>query len=515
VRARAYTIGQDVVFGAGEYAPETASGRRLLAHELTHVVQQAGAASRSIQRQAVGEYDPYGYRDEGLYTFVDRSRHPAGGCGVCWETPQIAGDKVHQAVQSRFREQFPTVETELDLREHMVHENSEDIHRGIKGSSTADLVRIGSARGGVPFADSLVIELGEIKPANDSGYEEGRKQLNRYERELRDLFGPSGAVQISRLNESVLPVEMPRSPRTDPACPRQTIYVNPPTDGVYGYHCNPTFSWLKGTGKCSCRDDDEVEADHAEPEELGLVEEMFYGLAGEYIEDPTYTMIGVDTVVSLVPYLDQASDVRDLTAHMYYLIVEEQYDRPMRWISLAFSLIGLIPELGSAIKGASKFVIKGAETVRKRLDELLERVRKVLPDIADFRRLHGYVSRNWNKWVAMGIAAWSREIDRIATRLANIPDILSPQVQVFRDRLETLRELSPSKLQEAFEWVRKQWDAVMEQLNRRADETVDSVDDVPKRFGEAEEPVQLELPLTRESDEIVEEVVESVSVGKR
>ncbi len=40
VNARAFTMGQDVVFGAGEYAPETIAGRRLLAHELTHVVQQ-------------------------------------------------------------------------------------------------------------------------------------------------------------------------------------------------------------------------------------------------------------------------------------------------------------------------------------------------------------------------------------------------------------------------------------------------------------------------------------------
>ena len=40
IHARAFTLGRDVVFGAGEYAPESASGRRLLAHELTHVVQQ-------------------------------------------------------------------------------------------------------------------------------------------------------------------------------------------------------------------------------------------------------------------------------------------------------------------------------------------------------------------------------------------------------------------------------------------------------------------------------------------
>jgi len=40
VNALAYTVGQDVVFGDRQYAPETYEGKRLLAHELTHVVQQ-------------------------------------------------------------------------------------------------------------------------------------------------------------------------------------------------------------------------------------------------------------------------------------------------------------------------------------------------------------------------------------------------------------------------------------------------------------------------------------------
>jgi len=40
VNALAYTAGHDIVFGAGQYVPETPEGRRLLAHEMTHVVQQ-------------------------------------------------------------------------------------------------------------------------------------------------------------------------------------------------------------------------------------------------------------------------------------------------------------------------------------------------------------------------------------------------------------------------------------------------------------------------------------------
>jgi hypothetical protein len=45
VGARAFTIGNRIAFGPGGYAPETSTGRRLLAHELAHVVQQRSNAA--------------------------------------------------------------------------------------------------------------------------------------------------------------------------------------------------------------------------------------------------------------------------------------------------------------------------------------------------------------------------------------------------------------------------------------------------------------------------------------
>jgi hypothetical protein len=57
VQARAYTVGQNVVFGAGEYGPGTQAGQRLLGHELTHVLQQSGNTSgQMLHRDLV----PYG-----------------------------------------------------------------------------------------------------------------------------------------------------------------------------------------------------------------------------------------------------------------------------------------------------------------------------------------------------------------------------------------------------------------------------------------------------------------------
>ena len=49
--ARAFTINHDLVFARGEYAPATQAGQRLLAHELTHVVQQSHGVG--LQRQAM------------------------------------------------------------------------------------------------------------------------------------------------------------------------------------------------------------------------------------------------------------------------------------------------------------------------------------------------------------------------------------------------------------------------------------------------------------------------------
>jgi hypothetical protein len=59
--ARAFTTGSDIFFRSGEYNPATTQGQQLLAHELTHVVQQ-GAAVRT-KRMAVAVQRTHAARD--------------------------------------------------------------------------------------------------------------------------------------------------------------------------------------------------------------------------------------------------------------------------------------------------------------------------------------------------------------------------------------------------------------------------------------------------------------------
>ena len=75
VNALAYTVGRDIAFSAGQYAPATTTGKRLLAHELTHVVQQGYGAGGRIQRRGQKESGTTGVGGTGAGAHAD----PCGG----------------------------------------------------------------------------------------------------------------------------------------------------------------------------------------------------------------------------------------------------------------------------------------------------------------------------------------------------------------------------------------------------------------------------------------------------
>jgi len=112
--ARAYTGGHHIVFGQGQYRPDTAEGRQLLAHELTHVLQQRGG-SLAIQR----EPDKKWANDESAARYRGK----------------ILADRIHKHgkvskdVEAKFRE-------ELDFFKGQAR----DTYKGIVSSAVRDVV---------------------------------------------------------------------------------------------------------------------------------------------------------------------------------------------------------------------------------------------------------------------------------------------------------------------------------------------------------------------------------------
>jgi hypothetical protein len=69
VNARAFTVGRDIVFGAGEYDPMAMSSRRLLAHELVHMMQQSQQAdgnSKPVRRKSKHSFEDCGNSEQVL-----------------------------------------------------------------------------------------------------------------------------------------------------------------------------------------------------------------------------------------------------------------------------------------------------------------------------------------------------------------------------------------------------------------------------------------------------------------
>lgn len=102
VNAKAFTIGRDVVFGAGEYKPGTPEGRRLMAHELTHTVQQ-GASGGAVSRQTIQRATRIGtfyWRPEGNKESTVTVPGPVGG------VPIPAGGYNEIPIRSRTRSEW-------------------------------------------------------------------------------------------------------------------------------------------------------------------------------------------------------------------------------------------------------------------------------------------------------------------------------------------------------------------------------------------------------------------------
>jgi len=78
INANAYTANRDIVFGAGQFAPHTLHGRRLLAHELTHVVQQSQETQLQVAPAAAGYIPPSAPHSSGSASTLIQ-RDDAGG----------------------------------------------------------------------------------------------------------------------------------------------------------------------------------------------------------------------------------------------------------------------------------------------------------------------------------------------------------------------------------------------------------------------------------------------------
>jgi hypothetical protein len=126
LNAQAFTHGQDIYLGVGRYDPGTTAGKRLLAHELVHVVQQNGAAGRRLQykpstgdiQRAVGfEFEADNYESRKLERPSTAAENASGEIKQrdCKPTKLAKGEPLYRDAVNDFELQADEVGDHSDL----------------------------------------------------------------------------------------------------------------------------------------------------------------------------------------------------------------------------------------------------------------------------------------------------------------------------------------------------------------------------------------------------------------
>ncbi|SFL96519.1 DUF4157 domain-containing protein [Variovorax sp. OV329] len=219
VGARAYTVGSDLVFDRGQYAPATPTGRHLLAHELAHVVQQGGGAGllqRQLTAKELDDFDTDDFAVKTLETYL--ATHGPGKI----EDNNDSDDKARRIVRLWKNKQAPFVELSAQQKILLIQEmqsgyTGNDDERGILAlllnSPPGDLTAIFAAINPEELdSDFQGAEETVLRDFYDQQFTGGRKAALAGSRTLRRAKADEPAVKAPPADE---PAQAPGPPRQD------------------------------------------------------------------------------------------------------------------------------------------------------------------------------------------------------------------------------------------------------------------------------------------------------------
>ena len=183
---------------------------------------------------------------------------------------------------------------------------------------------------------------------------------------------------------------------------------------------------------------------------------------GDFNQDPSMSQIGVRTVITLIPVVDQAGDIQDLGANLKFLIWDEKYDELWVWFALVVTLIGCIPEVGSVVKGVLKAIGRRG---------------KHLPVLADLlRKLNGMGKGNavrWLKELSQKLDGYANDVikrfndilHKLTEALKRVRRFVSNEVggridDILR-RIKEVRKRASAKIKEVVSDLKKRLDEIL------------------------------------------------------
>ena len=190
------------------------------------------------------------------------------------------------------------------------------------------------------------------------------------------------------------------------------------------------------------RSQDELKRLDADDE--GIFSWIWGTIKGEWNDNPTVGQIICDAAISAIPVIDQIADLRDIVAVVVKLCDRERREREgwILWLTLAITAIGLIPTLGSILKGFFKIILKKALPYMAKASDFLTAFKKIAaPEMINqvLEIIRYFHKGNAVKWLQDQAAAFSniiqQTIGHLRRFLAEFTEQATKKVADLRDSL--------------------------------------------------------------------------------
>lgn len=209
---------------------------------------------------------------------------------------------------------------------------------------------------------------------------------------------------------------------------------------------------------------------------------------GDFNEKATLSQITVNMVLGFIPLVDQALDARDLVAGLKHLIefyMENEKDQAAHedslglsyeawlWLGLFLTALGCFPELGSAVKGVAKGLIKKLQDAGKVAGDLSPaELRKIWSELLAILNHLGIDPGNAHEWLKQVPAKLDRWMADAATRIRGAAEsmkVMLARAERWASKLSTERSRQAldkiRRAQKALDRILQRLEAMKQRLN--------------------------------------------------
>lgn len=198
--------------------------------------------------------------------------------------------------------------------------------------------------------------------------------------------------------------------------------------------------------------------------------DWFWGvLQGDFNEDPSLSQTIVGSIITAIPILDQLADIRDVIANLYGLS-KDSSDK-WKWIALAITLIGLIPVLGSLLKGVFKVVVKAIRAGGSHLDEAVETVLAIVRGAGKGDPVAFLKNLPMDQYIRDALKSFNDIVNRIVLGIRDVRHSWLARLamgdkvrrlELVEKQLEHLKSLGQQKIPEVMRFLKSELDKLLE-----------------------------------------------------